>query len=268
MTPANSPEIRPVSGRRPLSAVLIARNEEHRIGECLASLAFADEIVVVESGSVDNTVGEALKYTRAVHHVPWKGFGPQKQAAVELASHDLILSIDCDERVPPELAAEIQALLSGESALPGYRLPRKTFIGDKAILHSGWSPDRIVRLFDRRHARFSEDPVHERVIVDGSCGDLTHPLLHYSFAGVSDLFRKIEFYSALSAQRMFENGRRFRLSDLTFRPAFAFVKTFLLKAGFLDGVEGLQIAVSGAVHVFVKYAKLRELEKTAQRVSR
>lgn len=247
--------------RRPVSAVVIALNEEHRIVPCLESLSWADEIVVVDSGSVDGTVSLATKYTDRVFTIPWKGFGPQKQAAVDLAAHDVVFNADCDERVTPELADEIQAILSGDEMLPGYTVPRRTFLGGKEIRHCGWYPDRTVRLFDRRKARFSDDIVHERVVVSGRTGDCRHHMLHDSFSGVSDLLAKLQRYGDLGARQMYERGRRWRLSDLMLRPAYAFLKTYILKRGFLDGYEGWLISKTTAFLTFTKYAKLRDLEK-------
>src|SRR5512136_2250443 len=135
--------------RRPITAVLIAYNEAHRIAECLASLNWVDEIVVVDSGSSDSTREIARRYTDRVYDIPWRGFGPQKQSAVELASHDMIFVIDCDERVTPELAEEIVAILAAKDVQAGYSVPRRTFLGRTEIRHCGWYPDRTVRLFDR-----------------------------------------------------------------------------------------------------------------------
>lgn len=252
-------------GRRPLSAVVIALNEKNRIAACLESLAWADEIVVVDSGSTDGTREIARGYTPKVVEIPWRGFGPQKQAAVDLAKHDAILNVDCDERVTAELAGEIGSILVADGMLAGYSVPRRTFLGEKEIRHSGWYPDRTIRLFDRRRARYTNAAVHERVIVEGETGSLRHPLLHYSFSGVTDLFRKMERYTDLSARSMFEEGRRCRPSDLAIRPVLAFLKAYVLKRGFLDGPEGLVVGVAGAVHVFTKYAKLRELERSSAR---
>jgi len=251
------------SGRRPVSAVVIAFNEEMNIAACLESLRFADEIVVVDSGSTDATRDIARRYTDTVFDLPWSGFGPQKQAAVERARHDVVLSVDCDERVTPELAAEICRLLAGEGMAAGYTVPRRTFLGGKEIRHCGWYPDRTIRLFDRRKARFSADFVHERVEVSGEPRPLRNHLLHYSFSGIGDILAKMNRYSDLSARQMRERGRRCGITDLTLRPAFAFFKTYLLRLGFLDGVEGLVISATTSWLAFAKYAKLRELERSS-----
>lgn len=249
--------------RRPVSAVVICFNERERIAGCLESLAWADEIVVVDSGSTDGTREIARGYTSRVFEIAWLGFGPQKQAAVDRAAHDMIFSLDCDERATPELAVEIMDALRAGGIPPAFSVPRRTFLGEKEIRHSGWAPDRTVRLFDRRHARFSDAAVHERVLVSGETGRLTHPIIHYSFAGISDILTKMNRYTDLSAVQMFESGRRCGFSDITLRPFLAFAKSYLLRGGFLDGVEGLEIAVAGALHVFAKYIKLREMERRA-----
>jgi glycosyltransferase involved in cell wall biosynthesis len=246
--------------RRPVTAVVISFNEKDRIAGCLESLAWADEIVVVDSGSTDGTREIALGYTHKVFDIPWKGFGPQKQAAVDRASHDMIFSLDCDERATRELAGEILEVLRRSGTPAAYSVPRRTFLGDKEIRHSGWSPDRTIRLFDRRHARFSDSPVHERILVSSEPARLEHPILHHSFAGISDILLKMNRYTDLSAQQMFEDGRKSRFSDYTLRPFLAFANTYLFRFGFLDGVEGLEIAVARGLHVFAKYIKLRELE--------
>lgn len=248
--------------RRPVSAVVIAKNEERRIAPCLESLSWVDEIVVVDSGSTDGTVETARRFTDKVRFLPWKGFGPQKQAAVDLACHDIVLNVDCDERVTPELADEIRSILSSGSMLAGYSIPRRTFLGEKEIRHGGWYPDRTVRFFDRTKARFSDDLVHERVVVSGEVGECRGHLLHYSFDGFSDLLEKLNRYSDLSARQMRDRGRRCGIADVTLRPLAAFLKTYVLRLGLLDGFEGLVVSAATALLTFSKYAKLRELNRT------
>jgi glycosyltransferase involved in cell wall biosynthesis len=243
----------------PLSVVVIAKNEAERLDACLRSVSWADEIVVADSGSSDATREIARRYTNNVVDIPWRGFGPQKQAAVDLATNDWILNIDCDERVTPDLAQEIRGILASDHAVWAYSVPRRTFLGAKEIKHCGWYPDRTIRLFDRRRARFSDSLVHERVIADGPAADCQGHLLHYSFSGIGPLLAKLNHYSDLSARQMFEKGRRCTLFDLTVRPLFAFLKTYLLRLGLLDGIEGFEISLTTALLTFVKYMKLREM---------
>jgi glycosyltransferase involved in cell wall biosynthesis len=242
--------------------VVIARDEERQIAACLESLSFADEIVVVDSGSVDGTVETARRFTDRVVTRPWAGFGPQKRAAVALARHDLVLNVDCDERVTPELAAEIAAIQAAPTLEAAYSIPRRTFLGEKEIRWCGWAPDRTVRLFDRTRAGFTDSLVHETVVAHGGpvlrCAS---PLLHHSFAGFRDLLTKLNRYSDLAARQLHERGRRAGALDLALRPAFSFLRTYVLRLGFLDGVEGLEIAVADAVTTFAKYVKLRELRR-------
>lgn len=247
--------------RLPLSVVIISKNEAERIEECLQSVSWADEIVVVDSGSTDDTCEIASRYTDRVHFVPWRGFGLQKQASVDLASHDWILNVDCDERVSMELATEICRILALTTPNAAYSVPRRTFLGHKEIRHCGWYPDRTVRLFDRTKAHYSDNLVHERVVTESAIAPCSEHLIHYSFTGLSPLLVKLDHYSDLSARQMFDQGRCCSLFDLTVRPLFAFFKTYLLKAGILDGVEGLEISVTTAMLTFAKYTKLRELNR-------
>jgi hypothetical protein len=165
------------------------------------------------------------------------------------------------------LAAEICRILSG-GPRSAYSVPRRTFLGRKEIKHCGWYPDRTIRLFDRTRARYSDSPVHERVVTESVISSCTEHLMHYSFAGLSPLLSKLNHYSDLSARQMFDEGRRCSLFDLTVRPLFAFFKTYLLKAGILDGVEGLVISVTTAMLTFAKYTKLRELNRESYKDKR
>lgn len=246
--------------QRPLSVVIISKNEAARIEECLKSLTWVDEIIVIDSGSSDDTCDIARRYTEKVYEVAWQGFGPQKQAGVDLACNDWILSVDCDERATAELSEEIRRILALDLPAAAYSVPRRTFIGSKEIKYSGWYPDLTIRLFDRRKARFSDSLVHERVITNARTGKCKGHLLHYSFSGFEPLLGKINHYSELSARQMMQQGKHCRVFDITIRPLFAFFKTYVLRAGFLDGVEGLEIAVTTSLMTFAKYIKLRELK--------
>lgn len=251
--------------RRPISVVIIAKNEAARIEGCLKSVSWADEIVVVDSGSTDSTLEVAGRHTDKIHELPWRGFGPQKQAAVELASHDLILNVDCDEHVTPELADEIRRIAQSQTVCAGYTVPRRTFLGNSEIRHCGWYPDRTIRLFDRTRAAFSEDLVHERVLVKGPTADCVHHLLHFSFTGFSDMLRKMNSYTDLGAEQLSASGRRANYFDITIRPLHAFIRTYLFYFGFLDGFAGYAVSVSNAVSVFAKYVKLLERQRSKRR---
>lgn len=247
-----------------LSVIIIAKNEAERIEECLRSVAWADEIIVVDSGSSDETVQISKRYTDRVYLVPWRGFGRQKQAAVDLASNEWILNIDCDERMTPELADEIRAILAADNSVTAYSVPRRTFIGNKEIKHCGWYPDRTVRLFRRSKAQYSDSMVHERVEVSGSTNDCSGHLLHFSFSGIGPMLTKTNLYSDLSAGQMFDAGRSCSFFDLTIKPLAAFLKTYCIKAGVLDGIEGLTVSLTTALVTYAKYAKLRELNLSAR----
>lgn len=247
-----------IETHKPLSVVIIAKNEAKRIEDCLKSVIWADEIVVVDSGSDDETIAIAKKYTDKVFSIPWRGFGLQKQAAVELASHDIVLNIDCDERVTSELAQEIKGILSSGKISDAYTLPRRTFVGNKEIRHCGWYPDRTIRLFNRNKARYSDSLVHEVVEVDTKPMACKGHLLHYSFDGLKDMLNKLNQYTDLSAKQMYEAGKRGSLLDIIFRPFSAFLKTYFIKLGFLDGLAGFNISIVTAFSTFTKYVKLVE----------
>lgn len=240
-----------------VSAVIITRNEEAMLADCLQSVAFADEIVVVDSLSSDRTVEIARAHgARVLETTDWPGFGPQKNRAIELATGDWILSIDADERVTPELASEIRAAVQSADAVAGYQLSRLSRYCGRYMRHSGWFPDHIIRLFRRGRARFSDDLVHERVIVDGAVGRLNGLLLHESFGSLEQVLDKVNRYSSLSARQMAAAGKRGSLVGAVLHGLGAFVRTYLLKAGFLDGREGFMLAVSNAEGAYYKYLKL------------
>lgn len=240
-----------------LSAVVITRNEEAMLAECLQSVAFADEIVVVDSFSNDRTVEIARAHgARVLETTDWPGFGPQKNRAIELSTCDWILSIDADERVTPELASEIRAAVQSADAAAGYQLSRLSRYCGRYIRHSGWFPDHVTRLFKRGRGRFSDDLVHERVIVDGSVGRLNGLLLHESFGSLEQVLDKVNRYSSLSARQMDAAGKRGSLAGAVLHGLGAFVRTYLFKAGFLDGREGFMLAVSNAEGAYYKYLKL------------
>ncbi|MDR7513163.1 MAG: glycosyltransferase family 2 protein [Armatimonadota bacterium] len=245
----------------PLSVIVITRDAARHIAEALASVTWADEIVVVDSGSTDDTVEIVRHYTDRVVTHPWLGYGAQKNYATSLARHDWILSLDADERVPPALAEEIRELLRGEPPCRGYRIPRVTWHLGRWIRSTDWYPDFQLRLYDRRSARWATRRVHESVQVDGPVGYLRHELHHYPYCNLADHLATMDRYSRLAAQDLLEQGRRARLWDVALHPPAAFLRNYLLRGGFRDGLPGLIISAMNAYYVFLKFAKLWELQQ-------
>ncbi|HTT40770.1 MAG TPA: glycosyltransferase family 2 protein [Burkholderiales bacterium] len=239
-----------------LSAIVITRDEEAVIRRCLGSVAWADEIVVVDSGSSDRTV-EICRELGAKVHVTgdWPGFGAQKNRALDLAGSDWVLSLDADEWVSPELQAEIRATVAGSSGPVAYRVPRLSSFCGRFLRHSGWWPDPVLRLFRRGKARFSDDLVHEQLIVHGPIGSLTQPILHESFVSFEEVLDKLNRYSSAGAQMMSARGRTGSLGSAVAHAAWTFLRTYLFRAGFLDGREGFMVAVSNAEGVYYRYLK-------------
>jgi glycosyltransferase involved in cell wall biosynthesis len=239
-----------------LSAIVITKNEETAIRRCLESVAWADEIVVVDSGSADRTVGICEELGAKVHSTAdWPGFGAQKNRALDLAHGDWVLSLDADEWLSPGLQSEISATLAGPEDYAAYRFPRLSSFCGRFMRHSGWWPDRVLRLFRRGHARFSDDLVHERLIVRGSIGTLSQPMLHQSFASLEEVLDKVNRYSSAGAQMMVADGRAGSLTSAVAHGVWTFMRTYVLKAGFMDGREGFMLAVSNAEGVYYRYLK-------------
>ena len=242
-----------------LSVVLITLNEAANIDDALSSVAWADEIVVVDSGSTDGTVERARRHTDRVSHRGWTGYGAQKDHATSIASHDWVLSLDADERVSPALANEIRALLAHDPSRRGYRIPRSTHYLDTWIKTTDWYPDYQLRLYDRRAAEWSSDRVHESVRVDGEVGTLTGDIRHFPYRGLADHVATIDRYTTLAAGQMHDAGRRAGPAHLLAHPAAAFIRNYLLHGGVRQGVPGLIVSLMNSVYVFLKYAKLLEL---------
>ena len=244
----------------PLSVVLITQNAAAQLADCLASVAFAEEIVVVDSASSDGTAELAARYGARVVAKEWLGFGRQKQFAVEQASHDWVLCMDADERVSPELAASIVRALQSPAA-PVYRMARRNRFLGRWLRHGEGYPDWSPRLFDRRQARWSDDVVHEKVLYAVTPGTLEGDLLHESAEDLGRYLEKQNRYTTLAAQELHRNGRRAGLVELALSPLVRFFKFYLLRLGFLDGMPGLVHISIGCVNSFMKYAKLIELRK-------
>ena len=245
-----------------LSVIIITKNEAANIRACIESVAWADEIIVVDSNSTDTTPEICKKLGARVYVHDWPGFGPQKNRALGYAAHDWVFSIDADERVTPELRAAIEAVLRDETdTCSAYRISRLSSYCGRFMRHSGWYPDPIVRLFKRDAARFSDDLVHERLRVEGKVGQLGGELLHYAFADAEEVLQKVNHYSSAGAAMMQRRGRQATLTGAALRGLWSFIRTYFLRAGFLDGREGFMLAVSNAEGTYYRYLKLMLLNK-------
>ena len=244
-----------------LSVVVVTLNEEDRIRETLASVAWADEIVVIDAGSEDKTVALAREFTDHVLIHPWQGFAAQKNLGIEHATGEWILSLDADEQVEPALRAEIVAALAAPEGHDGYRIARRNIMWGRFIRHGRLYPDWQLRLFRRGRGRFVERAVHESVHVDGRVGRLAAPLLHQSYRDISDFLRRADRYSTLAAEEWARSGRRFRAAQLVTAPLGRFLSMYVLHRGFLDGWRGFLPAVLYAYYVFIRSAKIWEKVK-------
>ena len=246
-----------------ISVTIITLDEADHIGGAIDSVAWADEIIVVDSGSTDDTVALARAKGARVDTRAWTGYVDQKNFAATLARNDWIFSLDADERVTPELASEIRGLLASEPANAGYRVPRVTFHLGRWIRTTDFYPDYQTRLYDRRRARWRGTYVHESVEVDGGSGQLAHELQHYSYRDLSDHLARIDQYTTLAARQMHERGRRAGFADLLLHPPAAFLRNYVLRRGVLDGTAGLTLSIVNSYAVFLKFAKLWELQRVS-----
>lgn len=248
--------------RPKLSVAIITLNEEAVIRRTLDSVKWADEIVVVDSGSTDKTVEICREYTDRVIYQEWPGFAKQKNSAIDRTSGDWVLSLDADEPVEPELGKEIRSIISSSSALDGYYLPRKTFFLGKQVKYGGWYPDYNLRLFRKSKGRFEERAVHEAVKVAGKLGRTQHSILHYAYPDLSSYMSSINKYSSLAVAVMAEQNSisKFKTGWLNIlgRPVFTFLLKYIFRLGFLDGKRGLVLNLFHSYYVFSKYAKAWE----------
>jgi len=243
-----------------LSVIIITKNESAHIDACLQSVQWADEIIVLDSGSSDDTRAQCLRYTDKVYQTDWPGFGRQKQRALDKASGDWILSIDADERVSDALRQEIQNKLE-QNQYTAFNIPRLSSYCGQFIKHGGWWPDYTPRLFRRGCGHFSPDPVHERIIIDGKTGKCQHPLIHEAFTDLEEVLIKMNQYSSLGAQMRMQEGKKTSLSQALLRALWTFFRTYILKGACLDGPHGLMLALSNAEGAYYKYAKLWLLQQ-------
>lgn len=244
-----------------VTVTIITLKEAEHIAAAIDSARWADEVLVVDCGSTDGTVDIARSTGAVVLCREWTGYVDQKNFAAERASHDWIFSLDADERITPALAAEVRTLLTTEPPLGGYRLPRVAYHLGRWVRTTDFYPDYQTRLYDRRTARWRGQYVHESVSVDGPVGQLRHELQHYSFRNLRDQLDRINHYTTLAARQMHESGRRSGPLHLLVHPPAAFLRNYLLRRGILDGTAGLTISLMNAYSVFLKFAKLWEMQR-------
>ncbi|MBU0480478.1 MAG: glycosyltransferase family 2 protein [Proteobacteria bacterium] len=251
----------------PVSVAIITLNEEERLADCLQSVGFASEVVIVDSGSTDRTQEIAVEHGACFYSVPWQGFGIQKQTAIDYCSSEWILVLDADERVSREAYDEIIDVLGSSESCAAYSLPRKNYFCGRWLKHAGWWPDRVVRLFRKGRAHMSSRLVHEALVVDGETGELTQPLIHFANRSLRQTLDKVNAYSSAGAEELFRKGVSSSVPKAFGRALWAFVANYFLNKGFLDGGEGFIMAISDCMNVFFKYAKLRELHRQSKRVA-
>lgn len=240
-----------------ISATIITHNEERNLPRAIESLRCCDEILVIDSGSTDRTVEIAGKFGARVLEANWRGYAGQKNYASDQAVHDWVLSIDADEALSEDLEAEIWQLKKNGPTYDAYTVPRLAQYLGKWILYSGWHPDRKIRLFDRRKARWVGDYVHESVVSDGRIGQLSGNLLHFTCGSLSEHMKSMDRYTTLAAEEIVARKTKVSVGNLLFDPPWTFFRTFFFQQGFRDGIEGLTIAYMASLYTFLKYAKAR-----------
>ena len=250
-----------VAAHPTVSAIVVCFNEEDNIGGCLESLRWCDEIVVVDSFSTDRTVEICRRYTDRILQRPWAGYRDQKAFAHSQATKDWVLLVDSDERVTPELRDEIREALSQRSpTCAGFLVARLVFYLGRWWRRGGWYPDYDIRLFRRDRATWGGSDPHEKIFVDGPVHRLQHPLHHFSYRDIEDHIERINRFTTISSCEIRKTNQRWYLRDALLRPALRFFYSYLWKRGFMEGFPGFYVAVTAAIYVFLKYAKLWELE--------
>ncbi|HEY6211178.1 MAG TPA: glycosyltransferase family 2 protein [Vicinamibacterales bacterium] len=243
-----------------VSVTVITKNEAADIGDALASVAWADEVVVVDAESTDETVAIAKRHTDRVVVRPWRGYIDQKNYAASIATYEWILSLDADERVTPALAGDIRSVMSAEPLHAAFRVPRVTWHLGRWIRSTDWYPDYQTRLYDRRRAKWTGRYVHEAVTADGEIGRLRGELQHYAYRNIAEHLETIDRYTTYAARQMHEDGRRAGVLQLVGHPPLAFLRNYVAHGGIRDGVPGLIVSALNSYYVFLKFAKLRELQ--------
>ncbi|MCM8790564.1 MAG: glycosyltransferase family 2 protein [Candidatus Omnitrophica bacterium] len=243
----------------PVSVVVITKNEEDNIADCLKSASWADETVVLDDSSSDNTVNIAKKYTDKVFTRKMDIEGRHRNYAYSLAKNDWVLSLDADERISRELADEISSLIKAGPKDKAYTIPIKTYIGDKWIRWGGWYPAPKVRLFDKRFFRYEEAVVHPRVFIDGSCGHLKKDIIHYSYRNFHDFFTSLNNQTTLEAEKWFKERRKINFIKMYRKALSRFIKAYIQKGGYKDGLLGFTVSWAGALYQFMSYIKYKEM---------
>ena len=244
-----------------ISVIIITKNEAHSIEACLKSIIWANEVIVVDSASDDETISICKKYGAKVFQNDWQGFGKQKNYALSKATGDWVLSIDADERVTPELEQEIRNTISSPQTTIAWEIPRLSSLCGRYIQHCGWRPDRVTRLFKREYANFSDEIVHEKLIANGKVGTLRNHLLHESIESLDEMLSKMNQYTSAGALILFEKNQKTSLTKAILKAFWAFFRCYFLRAGFLDGREGFIISVSMAESSYYKQLKLMMMNR-------
>jgi glycosyltransferase involved in cell wall biosynthesis len=244
----------------PLSVAIITKNEEENIRACLESVSFARQIIIIDSGSTDKTLEIIAEFGCEIYSEEWRGFGPQKQSAIEKCRLPWILVLDADERVPPQTAEIIKKIVTDpQTPETGFSFPRKNYFQGRWIKHAGWWPDRVIRLFRKESGQITSATVHEAVEVEGVVGTLAFPIEHCTESSLTKILQKIDKYSTLGAYEAYKEGKSSSIFSAFTRAFFTFIQNYFLRLGLLDGKQGLTLAVTDSVNKFFKYAKLSEL---------
>lgn len=244
--------------RQTLGVIIITKNEEKNIERCLRSVAWADEIIVLDSGSTDATVEIAKNYTHHTYQTDWPGFGVQKQRALDKCTTDWVLSVDADEEITPELQNEIMELLKSNPIFDGYEIQRKSQFCNKWIEYGDWGSDWLTRLWRKENGSFDQRIIHEKVVVNGKVGKLKYALLHYTYTSLDITLGKMNSYSSLGAELLFKEGKRSSVIKALYHSFWSFLRGYILRLGFLDGWQGFVIARINSLGSFYKYIKLLE----------
>ncbi len=249
----------------PVSVVVIARNEENNIADALKSALWADELIVLDDNSTDKTVEIARQYTDKVSSRKMDIEGRHRNYAYSLAKNNWVLSLDADERVSPELADEIRALFKTDMKDKAYSMPVKTFIGGRWIQYGGWYPAPKVRLFDKNHFKYEEVEVHPRAFIDGSCGRLTKDIIHYSYRDFHEFFQSLNNQTTLEARKWFNEKRKINFVKMCRKFLSRFLKAYIQKKGYKDGLLGFTVSYSGGLYQLMSYIKYREMTDNAEK---